>query len=182
MLCHECDTFLRCAAGVREVTQLGRAAKLQIRRLLWVIEDVRRSLSGLRHAIRYARQPDQSVGIGVLEGEAWARRGEVNAYRIHLVNDSPQARDLELLVRGEQANGGRLEVRREQRIPSHTAVELFLVTDWERRFEVASGQPPTDPLTFLTAPSAAGSCQVTAMLSAGGKLLDELAIIQRLVE
>jgi len=162
---------------------LGIAARRQGRRLAWLLGDLRRSVRGLRQTIRYARAPDHSVGIGLLEGMAWARRGHINAYRIHVVNDSPEMRDLELVVRGEHGSRDLLEAGSNRRVPGHAAAEVFLVTDWDRLFEIVSDLPPTDPLTFLAAPSSPlSSCIVTATLNAGGVVLDELAIIQSLAE
>jgi hypothetical protein len=158
------------------------AANLQIRRLVWLLKDLRRSLSGLRQALRYARESDQSVGLGLLEGGAWASQGQVNVYRIRIVNDSPDARDVELLLRGERVGGKASEVRHHQQVPAKTVAELFLLTNWQEYFEVASDAPPADPCTFLAGPSTAGWCRVAATLSAGGERLDDLTVTQELVE
>jgi hypothetical protein len=75
-----------------------------------------------------------------------------------------------------------LEVRHDQRVAAKTVEELFLLTNWEGCFEVAPDAPPADPCAFLADSSTAGSCRVTATLSAGGERLDELIIAQLLVE
>src|SRR5213593_172871 len=131
---------------------------LQVRRTIWVVKDVALCVRALIRTASYARGADRHVAIGLLEGHAWAVAGRTNAYRIRLVNDTPEPLRVELQLRGEADGAQPLALRSYATLPRHGASELFVVTDWKSRFEVAHEPPPTDGLEFLVGGLSAGPC------------------------
>ena len=153
---------------------------LQVRRIVWVGKDLAFCLCALIRAANYARSADQHVAIGLLEGRVWALAGRTNSYRIRLVNDTPGPLQVELQLRGEAGRARPLELRSYPTLPSRGVSELFLVTDWESRFELAHEPPSTDGLEFLLGVDPAEMCRLVARLQCTDRLLDEAAIIQPL--
>jgi hypothetical protein len=139
----------------------------QARRLAWLGQDVFLGARSVGRIFRHARDADHGVGLALLEGQTWAVRGTLNGYRIRMVNDSGATLDVMLAVCGEAAPGLRFEARRSDRLAGHQASDLYLVTDWLSRFEIAARAPATDPLAFLGVPAHTVPCQLTATLDCG---------------
>jgi len=153
---------------------------LQVRRIVWVGKDLVFCLRALISTASYARSADQHVAIGLLEGQVWALAGRANSYRIRLVNETPGPLQVDLQLCGEAAGARHLELRCYPTLPRRGVSELFLVTDWESRFELAHEPPSTDGLGFLFGVASAGVCRLVARLQCTDRLLDEAAIIQPL--
>jgi GT2 family glycosyltransferase len=160
--------------------ETGAWIVLQCRRLLWVLADLRLVLGGLGRAVAAARRPEPRLAVGVIEGEPVAATDCDNGYRIRLVNDTAEARDLTVRLRGEPLDGTPLETTTTCRVDAHAAHELFLVTDWRRRFEIAAAPVAVDERRALTPAVARRTCRLVATLAGDGEVLDRLAITQPL--
>lgn len=153
---------------------------LQARRLRWVLQDIQAVARGAGHAVRSRRPPAPRVAVGLLEGATRAVVGSANAYRIRLVNDMPDAVGVTLALHGTGPAGRTFEATAAYRLEGRRASELFLVTDWVARFDLASNPPAVDDVALLTATPTTGVCRLTATLAADGRRLDALTIAQPL--
>ena len=156
--------------------------KRQGRRVRWVVRDLVHCLRGIPRLVSSARQRDEPVGFGLLEGGPWALLGAANAYRVRLVNDTPARRDVEVWLRAEISAGGPFEVRAQRSLDARAASDLYVVTDLVSQFELSVIPPSVDHLRVLAASPAEGCCRVTATLASEGQLIDELVIVQGLAE
>ena len=151
----------------------------QWRRVLWLVKGLVLYAAAFLRLLAHACSHDEPIGIGLLEGAVWAVRGEINAYRIRLVNDTRVPCEAELRLRAESSDAGQLETTLRPTLESHGASELYLVTDWARQFEVVASPPVIDMLRFVDAIPMEGACRLAARLSVQGRLVDELVIVQR---
>jgi hypothetical protein len=158
----------------------GGGLALQARRLRWVLQDVRAIVRGTGRALRLRRPPAAGVAIGVLEGATRAIVGSVNAYRIRLVNDMPDAVGVTLALHGTGPGGRTFETTATCRLDGRRAHEVFLATDWVAHFALASVPPPVDDVAFLGATPTAERCRLTATLAVDTRRLDTLTIAQPL--
>jgi GT2 family glycosyltransferase len=163
-----------------ESDNTGAWLVLQCRRLLWLLADLRLALGGLVRTVKAARRPEPRLAVGVIEGEPVAAADRDNGYRIRVVNDTGEARELTLRLRGEPLEGTLLEVATSCRVDAHAVHELFLVTDWRRRFEIAASPVAVDERRALVPLAARRTCRLVATLAGDGEVLDRLAITQPL--
>jgi hypothetical protein len=157
----------------------GRLA-LQARRLRWVLQDIRAVARGAGHAVRSRRPPAPRVAIGLLEGATRAVVGSANGYRVRLVNDGPDAVDVTLALHGAGPGDRTFDATAAYRLEGRRASEVFLVTDWVARFDLAMDPPAVDDVALLVATPTAGACRLTATLATEGRQVDALGIAQPL--
>jgi hypothetical protein len=155
-------------------------ARLQGRRLLWVAKDSVLCLRSLYHAGRWAGRIDEPVAIALLEGDAVACSGRPNWYRIRVANDSPNELKAELVLYGESASAAPLDLRCDQRLAPRAASDVYLATDWAGHAETTLERPPPDGVAAALVPPPTDVCRLVAVLRAGDRVLDEIAIIQPL--
>ena len=150
-----------------------------MRRLRWLLSDLRRVLSALRRVRAEARRVDRPlVAIACLEGAPWAVRGGANAYHLRLANEHDRPRAVGVRLRGE-SDAGALEASAERVLPAKDAVDLFVVTDWGARLDVVP-EAPGEHLALLAPPPFSGECRLTASLVVDGVAVETLTIGQPL--
>jgi hypothetical protein len=152
----------------------------QASRVAWVVEGIVLYIGGVGRLMFYVRRPASVVGIGLLEGAPIALRGETNAYRVRLVNDTPTACEVELEIVLEPPGCPPIEGRTHRTLAGQNAADVFVVTDWVRRSEIVVDEPRIDDVRFLETGAATERCRVVAKLSYGGDPIDELVIVQDL--
>jgi GT2 family glycosyltransferase len=161
-------------------SRLARGTSLALRRLWWVTKDAGRVGGGALRLPAHARRASPTLALGLLEGEPHARRGRANRYRVRVVNDADAPTRAALRLHGERESGEPLEVAASLELAAGSAQEVFLVTDWEARFEIVSAAPTGDGLDLIDAPAGVERCRIVAALADGGREVARLAITQPL--
>jgi hypothetical protein len=152
----------------------------QARRARWIVQDLLASARALVRVASHTRDVDRPVGIGILEGAPRAVVGRPNAYRLRLVNDTPDAVSVTLHLHGE-TTGRSFATRSDHPLAGHVTREVVLVTDWVERFELIDASPGLDAIESSLAPDDGRRCRLAAMLESAGERVEELAIVQPLV-
>jgi hypothetical protein len=151
-------------------------------RVAWIVGGIGFYGSAILEMGTHAGRADPCIGLGVLEGTAWAVRGAPNGYRVRLVNDTGRPRNLTLHLRACSSTGCSFECDTTAAVMGRTVLERHIVTDWATRFDVVSTASPVDPLRFLIPGLAGGRCTMVATLHAEGQVVDEITIVQPLAE
>ena len=144
-------------------------ASAQGRRLRWLVQDIAAGMKGwLDTVAALARPAGGGPGIAFLAGAPVAVWGEVNRYRIRIVNSGPLPLDVSLTLDGSirvahEERAFRLATTRA--IEAGATLDLACETDWRERFAFVEASALA---ALLTSRSASGRCELTATLHASG--------------
>jgi hypothetical protein len=121
------------------------------------------------------------AAVGLVAGGPLAFRSSANAYRVRLVNEKAGSESFELCLSGA-LEGRVLQARGTAWVPGCSAIDVYVVTDWQNAFELTPTCPLLDRYRFLAARSSGKSCRLTVTLRSSGHLVDELEIVQPVAE